>query len=321
VSWLPTGFAHLVTLGDSSGAGMLETAQNIVTTDSRGRYYVSNDVNPYFWVFDTRGKFIQRVSRRGQGPGEFSRVSSIVIGLGDTIFVCDPNTHQLTVFAPDYRPVRRVDLGVAANFQAAVVGQRLIVNANLRTGTRAGYPLHLYQASGQFVRSFGSIAGAYRPDVAFAGRRNVASAGGDAVWSGLVNEYLIERWDTAGRLTISLRRDPDWFKPYDRVETGAAIAPVPLMRSVAQQHDSLWVIAVVADPQWASAVSEATPDRRFFRVSDSHAYQDSYVELIDWRRGELIVSTRSPKEILVFVAPGVAYWRSEDGHLAPGGTE
>jgi len=53
-------------------------------------------------VFDTRGRHVRTMGRRGKGPGELSISSNGIYVLpGDSLLVLDPGERRMTVFAPD----------------------------------------------------------------------------------------------------------------------------------------------------------------------------------------------------------------------------
>jgi hypothetical protein len=303
----------VVTLGDEDGPGMLLTEHNLVTRDSRGRYFVSAVVAPYVWVFDAAGEFIRRIGQRGPGPGEFQGISPLLIGPQDSLYIFDSRQGRMSVFSPDFDLVRTASLGFGrGSHGGAVLGDRIVVNADIRTSERVGYPLHLLDPTGEIVRSFGSETGVYRPDLReIIHQRTVAGAGGEAVWSGWLNQYVIERWDTSGRITRRLRRDVEWFEPWWSPETDIETPPQPVMRAVSQHGDTLWVLIVVPDRDWRSAV-RPRPDGRFFIVDDINAYYDSVIEAIDLRGGKVIASTRIPRMLQGFAGRGLVYGHGTD---------
>lgn len=50
-------------------------------------------------VYDPAGKYLRRVGRRGQGPGEYERVGTMGY-LGDTLWITDPQLRRITLFPP-----------------------------------------------------------------------------------------------------------------------------------------------------------------------------------------------------------------------------
>jgi hypothetical protein len=50
-------------------------------------------------VYDPAGKYLRRVGRGGQGPGEYRRVGTMGY-LGDTLWITDPELRRITLFPP-----------------------------------------------------------------------------------------------------------------------------------------------------------------------------------------------------------------------------
>lgn len=281
----------VLTLGDPDGPGMLEGAFNNVRVDSRGRYYVFAVGSPYFWVFDESGEILRRVGRAGQGPGEFGMIGEIIVDPSDSLFVMDPALGRMTVFSPDYRPVRSVAVGPLARGQGLFLGTQMVINAGIHTPDRIGYPLHLVNRNGEVVASFGSLTdGAYRADLReVLDSRELGASKGDSIWVGRINQYVIERWLATGEIVDAMQREPQWFPAWWAPEADADSPPVPLLVDLSQRGDTLWVLIKVAGEDWRSGVE---PDGRLARVTDRDAYRDAILEAIDLTRGEVLASRR-----------------------------
>ncbi|MGH7582282.1 MAG: 6-bladed beta-propeller [Gemmatimonadales bacterium] len=68
---------------------------------SNGDIVVADRLNYQLRVFGPDGKFIRRIGRRGQGPGDLQGIWSIYHLPGDVILVWDITNHRLTWFASD----------------------------------------------------------------------------------------------------------------------------------------------------------------------------------------------------------------------------
>lgn len=130
-----------------------------------------------------------------------------------------------------------------------------------------------------------------------------------AAWAAWINRYVIEGWDTAGRLTRTLRRDVEWFPTWWRARSDAETPPLPVTTAIQVQGDTLWVLVRVPDPDWRSAVR---PEGKLYTVDDKNAYQDTMVEAIDLRTGELLASTRFPQVMDGFAGPGLVFGPASD---------
>lgn len=70
-----------------------------VAVGKEGRVYVADSERTLIWVLSPRGDSIDIIGRRGQGPGEFKRLTSLVVGPNDSLFVLD--TYRVSVFGPN----------------------------------------------------------------------------------------------------------------------------------------------------------------------------------------------------------------------------
>lgn len=297
-----------VTLGQPQGPGLLISDNNQVVRDSRGRYYVYGS-GPTFWVFSPNGTFLTTIGRDGEGPGEFRDVSGVVIARGDSVTVFDAILRRMTVYSPTYQQLRTRSLDYRAGIRSLAIGSQMVVNTMVRTPDRVGYPLQLLDRDGLILRSFGSETGEYRADLRDLLELRQISWDGTAVWSGWVNQYVIERWGLDGRLLRTLRRDvewfPTWWQPLGDLET----PPVPVTAGLQVQGDTLWVLINIPAPTWKSAIR---PSGRAFRIADPHDYQHTMVEAIDLRRAQVLVSTRIPMTLSGFAGPGQVFGAGTD---------
>ncbi len=76
----------------------------------RGQIVVPLAQDMQLRVYDSTGKPIGRVGRKGSGPGEF-RVLQSIGWVADTLWVYDGTQERLTFFAPDLRMLRSIALG------------------------------------------------------------------------------------------------------------------------------------------------------------------------------------------------------------------
>ncbi len=89
---------------------------SIVTLD-----WTSGEVN----VFAANGKFLRRIGRTGQGPGEFEYPVVVMVGPGDSIHVINPD-QRIDVFSSDGKYARRVRLGLHSPLRALSDGSHLM---------------------------------------------------------------------------------------------------------------------------------------------------------------------------------------------------
>ncbi len=106
-------------------------------------------------LFDARGQFLQRLGRRGQGPGEFRAPHSLLVTPNDEIWIADMQ-RRLTVFAPSADGYKLagtlpVEIGIRS---MCFLGDELFVNG---VSMSDPYVLRALDASAKQVRAFGKL--------------------------------------------------------------------------------------------------------------------------------------------------------------------
>ncbi len=302
----------LVRLGDAQGPGMLESDYNIVRIDRHGRYFVRGGSAPYFWVFDGSGRIAHRIGRRGEGPGEFSRVNGIAFGEADSVFVVDRILQRVTVYTSDLELARTFRLAFRPEGPELFVGTSLLANYGIHTADRAGLPFHVLDRDGNIRRSFGSVAGGvYRADMQdIIDQRRLARSDTASFWAARINQYLIERWSTNGRLDETLHRQPPWFEVWWETRSNADMPPLTMINALEQVGDTLWVLAKVPGERWRSAVE---PRGRLYRVTNREEYRNTVLEAVDLRRRVVVSYRRMPQLFDDLLAGGLAVRNDTDG--------
>lgn len=79
-----------------------------VVVDNKERIFVSDRRGLHIKVFDKFGNYIKTIGRKGQGPGEFSQISSIQITPRNELMVYERMGFQLTFFSLDGDYIRTV---------------------------------------------------------------------------------------------------------------------------------------------------------------------------------------------------------------------
>ena len=75
----------VVTIGGLDGPGLHVVGMlSHVAVDRNGRFLIGEARLAEFSVFDSTGKFLRTVGRRGEGPGEYQSIRRIGVGLRDS---------------------------------------------------------------------------------------------------------------------------------------------------------------------------------------------------------------------------------------------
>jgi hypothetical protein len=208
--------------------------------------------------FDSTGRYLRAVGRRGQGPGEFAgglRVDGR--GRGDSLYVHSRRT--ISVFSPALEFGRSFAMPpepasglvplpngnvvyVAAPTTAVVAAERSI--------------LKLLGPQGEPIGRFG-MPGSDQPDICVTCFSRAVSVALDR--QGVViahpNRYVIERHDLAGRLQASVTiTDSPWMQAWTTDLVSAAQytqRPRPrITRAISMGGSRIWVLAQVAGRDW-----------------------------------------------------------------------
>lgn len=76
---------------------------NSILVDRRGQLWATDKSAQDIRVFDSTGRFVRTVGRRGSGPGEFVGATGMIQGTDGTIWVQDPQNVRLSGFDHDGR--------------------------------------------------------------------------------------------------------------------------------------------------------------------------------------------------------------------------
>jgi len=314
----------LVTLGSDDGPGMIESERSRALRDSKGRYFVTRSYGTQIQVFDTNGKFLNVIGRKGGGPGEFLGIARLHITTGDTLHVYDYGQSRHSIFSPQFKYVRGIPWEIQPGFIQGVTlsDGRALINQSIRTPDRVGLPLHLVGKDGRIVKSFGSETGVDRPDVAELSSRAIASATATSVWVAHRTRYLLELIDVnSGAVLRRLERRAQWFPPSEIPQSRSTSTDEPPRPRLAELHvDSigrLWILIGVADARWRSAAKADDSNRDHIKITDASKYRDAIVEVIDPVRNTLVASMRFDEAPAWFLGNGIAQSAGENANGSP----
>lgn len=289
--------------GEAAGAGMIEGGGEI-EVDRSGRLYIAGLGGDHVLVFDADGTFLRRIGRRGEGPGELMSLRAFAVVDDGTFVILDSGRGVILKFdwtgqlLDEVRPQGWAPIGTGVEL-VSMGEARAVYQAAFRGGDREGYPLHLINLeSGAMEASFGSETGEFdinrERDLAV-----VQARGPDgSIWMARNRAYRIELWEPENRLTLSMRRDVAWFPDalvdLENAHGGLPRAPEPVLFAVAADDSLLWVMIGRADERWAEAEAD-----------DYQMEYDTFIEVIDWKRGRVIASQRFDEVYSSLIAPGL----------------
>jgi hypothetical protein len=190
--------------------------------DSRGRIYLMYHNSARLVLFDSSGRFVTVIGRKGKGPGEFER-PTMFVGTGDTAHVY--SSGRRTVFDPANHKVVRIVAWRNGTEPVEVTSHRFVLTADAsERGSGLGRGIEIRDDSSATVRTFGFRE---KPDndPRADDRSPVVCAGRQpgTFWS-FTYLYRAELWDTAGKRIRTFQRAGEWSGP-EALGTFAAGTP------------------------------------------------------------------------------------------------
>ncbi|MBP3679596.1 MAG: 6-bladed beta-propeller [Bacteroidaceae bacterium] len=107
------------------------------------------------WTFDKNGKFIAPISRKGQGPGEFTRFLSVA-GNSDRNLIYVKSSRKMIAFRPDGTFVNEYKVpGIGLPWEYSIIMQDSITLSNIINATgQSQYRLILSNTQGDTLKAF-----------------------------------------------------------------------------------------------------------------------------------------------------------------------
>jgi hypothetical protein len=204
-----------VTLGRASDSVLL-SVRPMVQQNRQSQFLVIGSVpRNRVLVYGTTGALVSTIGRGGQGPGELSDVSTIVLTKEDSLFVIESSGRRVSVFSPDRSWVRTFLVEFTPN-DLEVSESSFVLGGIGYSGSALGQPIHLLDPSGRMVKSFGGPTAILqrRPSL---GQRLLARSN-SGFWSMRPDRYELELWSPSGadRQEEGSCRLPEQKSPQDR---------------------------------------------------------------------------------------------------------
>lgn len=307
----------VVTLGERMGEGFVSSPTGVGRL-SDGRWVVAHRMSPSeIVVFGPSGKYLRKVGRRGEGPGEFQWITYLAVGTGDTTWIYDAGRGRLTALDARFDIAQTYGPFTIKPPNALLFGpgDTLVAVTERATTDAIGYPVHLLDRDGNFLRSLGAVRPVYRADRPLMRWRSLAWAGERNIWSAPLTRYTVERWDLEGSLRAAYARQVDWFPPHEQYGFRDDEPPNPgLIAITTDDQGHLWTMVRIAGENWQSGVGLVDPPGRPAHrgITDYAAYYDTVIEVIDPASGELIASTKVESYLVRFLGDNLVVGYRED---------
>lgn len=223
-------FFETLSLGEESGdENLMFFSINSIAVDEELDIFVLDSRNFQIIKFDKDGKFLWKIGREGQGPGEFQRPNNVTVNQSNGVAILD-----------NYRILSQFDF--LGNFQKTVKFQksitscqilldgRLLVNLSVRG--QPGILAEYYSEDGEFITKF--------PHEYYYGPKLLPSHGasiggefslqGNKIYLSLPDQYEICEYDLEGKLLRKIKRDLK-LKPPNIIESGTSVSVGPSDKS------------------------------------------------------------------------------------------
>lgn len=292
----PWRLEKVVTLGDSTGRGILGNPASVASLESGEWVVLDHHEASVLKLYAADGRFLRTLGRKGQGPGEFEYAGMVSPRSGDTLDVVDIDLLRITTLTARGQLQRTRRVPVPFTSLGEVGPGRFIVSEMLHGPESVGLPLHVVDET-RVIRSFGAdppLEDLRNPTVTF---RFVAGAGDGTVWSAAPGEYVLERWDADGQRLARFERQARWFPKHAEPLTSAKDRQPPArVRGVTvDARHGLRVLLWLPDARWREAfVTGRDPYGRPREVvGDRDRYVDSVVEILDAGTGRMLGVART----------------------------
>ena len=232
-----------------------------VNSDALGNIYVHEAMSGQIRKFDSRGRYLLTIGRRGAAPGEFLNNVSWVFDQANHLYVLDGGTDRISIFTTQGRFLRCFRL--ARPVKVTFTGFARDDAGNFYVSfydPDSSWVIHKYDSEGKYIGSFGVPASLDRPTTpAEYVLKASMSHGKLCLWSGLLyysqfNPYRIDVYTPDGTLQMTIFRENSFMPPATIERVGsAARMPVPAFSSMIGVWDGK-IINCVAIP-WSSQCS------------------------------------------------------------------
>jgi hypothetical protein len=247
-------------------------------------------------IYTRAGELERTFGREGQGPGEYQAWTNPYRGPADSLSIIDMMMSRRTLIDGTGAPLRSHRLPTRFR-RATFLGTKLIVQADVPTPEKIGFPLHEVDPNnGEIIRSFGEVE-VYQ-DPALDGYRIVTPAGDSGLWVAPPNELAFDFYDGELNKMRTLQIEADWFAPH-RSSPGVSYDVRPDPRTIAawqSEEGLLWVLVRVADAEWEPRkppAVEAPPS-----VEESRKAADWVLAVIDPAKGVQLAAVQFDSGVL-----------------------
>jgi len=301
---------HVANVGDTTGGpgfiGQLWTL--VVTPDST--IVLTDIADPGIKVYGLNGEFIGRKWRMGEGPGEYSAPSRLLLRSGGRIEVYDASLGRRTVYSRDFDVLETEMFAGGGSLRKIRVGDSYVISRRVGSPQSVGLPLHVYSEPGEFIRSFGANPPIREVRKGLLFSRALAPASDSTFWSAELLRFRVQLWSLDGVLLREFSREPSWFPPQDDLGMGPD-GPQPWLNAIAVDPEEgiLWTATMVGKEDWESTptvLRSPLQPNMGVRYEQTIVYK-SIIEALDLTTGEVLGRAEVDGLVKDFTGDGYLY--------------
>ena len=269
--------------GTADGEGIIEgDGSEVRYNPITRRYAVFQIGGTRILFFDSTGKFIRSVGRKGEGPTEISHLVDAHFS-GNNIIALNRTGPRFMVIDTTGKVLHESrQLMVRRGRFVVVSDSELVLGSMDRSRELAGHPLHRVRVqTGEAVGHFGrrdsqwSVLDPWSQSVLLG-----VSPSRMTVWRGQPAPFQVEEWRLDGSLLRTVKDDGKWFPP--GTVSGPDGPPAALMAAFGvDANERLWTITRVPDPEWRDVKRGATEG--FVLSGQLQDYFDTRIDIFDLR--------------------------------------
>ena len=301
---------ELAVLGDMVGDGFIQWSR-VATRDSLDRYWIGQGES--LKVYDSAGRFLREVGRRGEGPLEFGRVAFAHADSAGRVHVLDPRNTRESVFDANFALMeeQRLPGRFPSLYSVAAMNGDYVVNSWVTSPEGIRLPLHLIRGE-EVVRSFG-MSDATGPLDAFRSLRVVAARSDGVIAAAQRFDYAVEMWDSTGSRLVELHHEVRLNEVEVRqVPYNLTDHPMPheVIAVRLDDADRLWVLFHMVRDGWERHFEpEEYPGGlvgiRQLPNSTFDSIYESRLDVIDLQSGTVVARAQLPGAFETFVGDGL----------------
>jgi hypothetical protein len=191
---------------------------DIIEADSRGNIFIVEKfpASEYFiYKFDSRGRFLKKFGRKGQGPGEVQGIWDLLLDKNDRILISDPNSNKVVEFDTEGSLVTETKIGAGMREVLPLPNGNYLARRSPKDDSEPyGWYLSVFDPDFEELKRVGFfdmselVPGKRTPGITIPFYWRVA---GDRIYFGNAwKEYDIRVYDLNGNLLRKIRKD---FRP------------------------------------------------------------------------------------------------------------